>query len=51
MTSAEAAPTAEQPTEVVIGVRFRELPMRPDRIIAALAAKRESEPLEAVAGS
>jgi xanthine dehydrogenase molybdenum-binding subunit len=34
-----------------IGVRFRELPMRPDRIIAALAAKRESEPLEAVAGS
>ena len=24
MTSAEAAPTAEQPTEVVIGVRFRE---------------------------
>ncbi len=34
-----------------IGVRFRELPMRPDRIIAALAAKRESVPLEAVAGS
>ncbi len=34
-----------------IGIRFRELPVRPDRIVAALAAKKESEPLEAVAGS
>ena len=25
------------------GVRFRELPIRPDRIVAALAARREPE--------
>ncbi len=32
------------------GIRFRELPIRPDRVVAALAAKQESESAEAVAG-
>ena len=33
-----------------IGVRFRELPIRPDRIVAAITLKEGSKSEEAVAG-